>query len=80
MSAWVTHGNTYTDALHAFPYSHFPPHRPSGAGKTTLLNLLIGNAGGRVEGAVEVNGRPLREVASNFKKLYTFVPQVRARV
>lgn len=50
-------------------------HRPSGAGKTTLLNLLTGNAGGRIEGAVEVNGRPLKEVASRFKKLSTTVPQ-----
>lgn len=51
-------------------------HSPSGAGKTTLLNLLTGNAGGRIEGAVEVNGRPLKEVASRFKKLSTTVPQV----
>jgi ABC-type multidrug transport system ATPase subunit len=48
---------------------------PSGAGKTTLLNLLIGNAGGRIEGQVEVNGRALSKVAKVFKKLYTFVPQ-----
>lgn len=48
---------------------------PSGAGKTTLLNLLIGNAGGRIEGRVEVNGRALSKVAKVFKKLYTFVPQ-----
>eukprot|EP00624_Nannochloropsis_granulata_P002827 evm.model.NODE_24437_length_17166_cov_22.300535.1 len=48
---------------------------PSGAGKTTLLNLLIGNAGGRIEGQVEVNGRALNKVAKVFKKLYTFVPQ-----
>jgi len=48
---------------------------PSGAGKTTLLNLLIGNAGGRIKGQVEVNGRALNKVAKVFKKLYTFVPQ-----
>jgi ABC-type multidrug transport system ATPase subunit len=48
---------------------------PSGAGKTTLLNLLIGNAGGRIEGSVEVNGRALKKVANVFKKFYTFVPQ-----
>lgn len=50
---------------------------PSGAGKTTLLSLMTGNAGGRIEGTVEVNGRPLKEVASRFKKLSTTVPQVR---
>lgn len=62
------------------PPTHKPHtrlHSPSGAGKTTLLNLLTGNAGGRIEGAVEVNGRPLKEVASRFKKLSTTVPQVR---
>lgn len=61
------------------PANTHNPHRhsPSGAGKTTLLNLLTGNAGGRIEGAVEVNGRPLKEVASRFKKLSTTVPQVR---
>jgi hypothetical protein len=62
--------------LHMQQQPRQPPRRPSGAGKTTLLNLLTGNAGGRIEGGVEVNGRPLKEVASRFKKLSTTVPQV----
>ena len=32
-------------------------------GKTTLLNVLISNAGGRVDGSVTVNGRDLKQVS-----------------
>jgi ABC-type multidrug transport system ATPase subunit len=56
--------------LHAWPLSG-----PSGAGKTTLLSVLIGNAGGRMEGGVTVNRRDIREVAKKFKQVFSFVPQ-----
>jgi ABC-type multidrug transport system ATPase subunit len=55
--------------------TYVPCIGPSGAGKTTLLNILIGNAGGRVEGKVLINGRELRDVQRRFKKLQTLVPQ-----
>jgi len=48
---------------------------PSGAGKTTLLSILMGNAGGTLEGTVELNKIPLSQVKRGLKKVACFVPQ-----
>ena len=48
---------------------------PSGAGKTTLMSVLLGEASGQIHGEIKINGRPLKEVAKQFKKLVTLVPQ-----
>lgn len=50
---------------------------PSGGGKTSLLRVLHGNrqAMKHITGNVSVNGTPVRNIASSYRKLCSLVPQ-----
>lgn len=41
----------------------------SGAGKTSLLNVLAGRAQGKIGGSITINGSPISELKSSFKKV-----------